>query len=125
MSFISIANQISKVAKLNKISDEEFEIVTEAKIDGKTPVKMFLRKVGNNAVLCDKKNTLKYMNVYYELKAADVKNCISAVVKIYGFSVVSGELIAALTERSALETFYSYIICVGQLANMYAFFDKP
>lgn len=125
MSFISIANQISKVAKLNKISEEEFEIVTEAKIDGKTPVKMFLRKVGNNAVLCDKKNTLKYMNVYYELKAADVKNCIAAVVKIYGFSVVSGELIAALTERSALETFYSYIICVGQLANMYAFFDKP
>ncbi len=125
MNFSSIANQISKVAKLKKISEEEIEIVTEAKIDNSTPIKMYLRKSGNNVVMCDKKHTLKYMNTYYELKSADVKNCIAAVVKIYGFSIVSGELITPIAEKTALETFYSFIICVGQLANMYAFFDKP
>ena len=61
-----------------------------------------------------------------EQKSQDVKNCIASVVKIYGFSVVSGELVAILrSENSLKETFYNFIMCVGQLANMYAFFDKP
>ena len=66
------------------------------------------------------------MNTLYELKAPDVKNCISAVVKIYGFSIVSGELLATIrSEEGIKELLYNYIICIGQLANMYAFFDKP
>ncbi len=126
MNIVTIASTLSKVAKIKKVDDNEYEIVTEAKIDSRTPIKMYLRKTGNDIIICDKKNTLKYMNNYYELKSSDVKGCITAVVKIYGFSIISGELVAKIfSEKNVLETFYSYIICVGQLANMYAFFDKP
>ena len=100
--------------------------MTEAKINGKTPVKMYLSIGHNGVMLGDKKHTLKFMNQMYELKSPDVKGCIASVIKIYGFSIISGELVAQIkSEKSAMETFYNFIICVGQLANMYAFFDKP
>ncbi len=126
MDFVTIANQLSKVAKLKKVDNNEYEIVTEAKIDVKTPIKMYLCNTTHGVVICDKKHTLKFMNNIYELKSPDVKGCIAAVVKIYGFSIVSGELVAnIMSEKLTLQTFYNFIICVGQLANMYAFFDKP
>ena len=126
MDIVSIAEQLSKVAKLKKVDNNEFEIVTEAKIDDKTPIKIFLRKTENGVVMCDKKHTLKYMNNIYELKSLDVKGCIASVIRIYGFSIVSGELVSNnITPKNVLESFYNFIICVGQLANMYAFFDKP
>ncbi len=126
MDIVSIAEQLSKVAKLKKVDNNEFEIVTDAKIDAKTPIKIFLRKTENSVVMCDKKHTLKYMNNIYELKSLDVKGCIASVIRIYGFSIVSGELISNnITSKNVLESFYNFIICVGQLANMYAFFDKP
>lgn len=126
MDIVSIAEQLSRVAKLKKVDNNEFEIVTDAKIDAKTPIKIFLRKTENSVVMCDKKHTLKYMNNIYELKSLDVKGCIASVIRIYGFSIVSGELISNnITSKNVLESFYNFIICVGQLANMYAFFDKP
>lgn len=125
MDIVEIMNQLAKVAKLKKIDNNEFEVITEAKINGKTPIKMYLCKTDTGVMLVDKKHTLKYMNSLYELKSPDVKGCIAAVVKIYGFSIVSGEIRANIYEKNALETFYNFIICVGQLANMYAFFDKP
>ncbi len=126
MDIVSIAEQLSKVAKLKKVDNNEFEIVTDAKIDAKTPIKIFLRKTENSVVMCDKKHTLKYMNNIYELKSLDVKGCIASVIRLYGFSIVSGELISNnITSKNVLESFYNFIICVGQLANMYAFFDKP
>ena len=126
MDIVSIVEQLSKVAKLKKVSNDEYEIVTDAKIDSKTPIKIFLRKTENGVVMCEKKNTLKFMNNIYELKSLDVKGCIAAVIRIYGFTIASGELISNdITPKNVLETFYHFIICVGQLANMYAFFDKP
>ena len=87
---------------------------------------MYLVEDAGTLKFSDKKNTLKFMNTLYELKSPDVKNCIAAVVKIYGFSIVSGELFATIrSEESIKETFYNFIICIGQLVNMYAFFDKP
>lgn len=126
MDIIATINKLSQVAKIKKIGNDEYEILTEAKIDHKTPVKMYLYNKNGVLSLGDKKTTLKYMNNYYELKSPDVKGCIASVVKIYGFLIVSGELVANIkSEQSVLETFYNFIICVGQLANMYAFFDKP
>lgn len=126
MDIVTIASKLSQVAELKKINDNEYEIITAAKINGKTPIKIYL-SIGNRGVMLgDKKNTLKFMNQLYELKSPDVKGCIASVIKIYGFAIVSGELVANITsEKFALETFYNFIICVGQLANMYAFFDKP
>lgn len=126
MDIVAVINKLAQVAKIKKIGNDEYEILTEAKIDHKTPIKMYLYNKNGVFSLGDKKTTLKYMNGYYELKSPDVKGCIASVVKIYGFSVNSGEVIAVIkNEQSVLETFYNFIICVGQLANMYAFFDAP
>ncbi|MBE7074792.1 MAG: hypothetical protein E7376_02300 [Clostridiales bacterium] len=126
MDILAISKTLATVAKVKKISDNEYEILTEAKINSKTPIKMYLYEGHNGVMLGDRKHTLKYMNQLYELKSPDVKGCIASVIKIYGFSIVSGELVASIvSDKFALETFYNYIICVGQLANMYAFFDKP
>lgn len=126
MDIVTIASKLSQVAELKKIDENEYEVITDAKINGKSPIKMYLSIGRNGVMLGDKKNTLKYMNQMYELKSPDVKGCIAAVIKIYGFTIVSGELVASIkTDKIAVETFYNFIICVGQLANMYAFFDKP
>ncbi|MBQ7884872.1 MAG: hypothetical protein IJ318_02100 [Clostridia bacterium] len=126
MDIVTVASKLSQVAVLKKIDDNEYEIVTDAKINGKSPIKMYLSIGHNGVMISDKKHTLKYMNQMYELKSPDVKGCIASVIKIYGFSIISGELVANIkTEKYAIEAFYNFIICVGQLANMYAFFDKP
>ena len=127
MDIVAVANTISKMAVVKNIAKNEYEILTGAKINGSTPIKMHLvLDSKGTAKFTDKKTTLKFMNSMYELKAPDVKNCIASVVKVYGFSITSGELVATITSESSLkETFYNFIICIGQLANMYAFFDKP
>ncbi len=126
MDIVSLASKISKFATVKNTATDEYEIITGAKINSKTPVKIYLINDNGTYKLSDKKNTLKFMNQIYELKSLDVKNCIASVIKIYGFSVNSGELLATIrSEESLKETFYNFIICVGQLANMYAFFDKP
>lgn len=126
MDIVSIANKLGKIATVKNIGVNEYEIVTGAKINSRNPIKIYLVDEDGVLKLSDKKNTLKFMNTLYELKSPDVKNCISAVVKIYGFSIVSGELFATIrSEEGIKELLYNYIICVGQLANMYAFFDKP
>lgn len=125
MDIVDVINKLSKIATVKNIAKDEYEIITGAKIDSNNPIKIYLCLNADGVKLCDKKNTLKFMNSIYELKSQDVKNCISAVIKIYGFSIVSGELVANIKYKDLiLETFYNYIICVGQLANMYAFFDK-
>ena len=125
MEIVSIANKLSKIATVKNTDANEYEIITGAKINSKTPIKIFLVEENGIIKFTDKKNTLKFMNQLYELKSLDVKNCISAVIKIYGFSIVSGELFATIrSELSVKEILYNYIICVGQLVNMYAFFDE-
>lgn len=126
MDIVDFANKLGKIATVKNTAKNEYEIITGAKINSKNPIKIYLVEGGNAVKLSDKKATLKFMNQIYELKSIDVKNCIASVLKIYGFSVVSGELFATIrSEASMKETFYNFIICIGQLANMYAFFDKP
>lgn len=126
MNIGSIAEKLSKISSVKQINNNEYEIITGAKINSKTPIKIYLVEENGSFKLTDKKNTLKFMNQIYELKSIDVKNCISAVIKIYGFGITSGELVATIKSDTLInEIFYNYIICIGQLANMYAFFDKP
>lgn len=126
MNIADFANKLEKVATVKNVGKGEYEIITGAKINTKTPIKVYLIEDGDQIKFSDKKATLKFMNTIYELKSLDVKNCIASVIKIYGFSVASGELVGVVrTDSSLIETFYNFIICIGQLANMYAFFDKP
>ncbi|HIV01138.1 MAG TPA: hypothetical protein IAA62_01085 [Candidatus Caccopulliclostridium gallistercoris] len=111
---------------LVKISDAEWKINCDASfIDGK-PLDIRLVNLNNKWYFTDKKQTLRYMNDLYELNAKDVKSCITNVLKIYGFSIQAGALIAEIPTASAImDKFFDYIMCVGQLTNMYAFFDEP
>ena len=126
MDIVSLANKLGTISSVKNIAVNEYEIITGAKINAKNPIKIYLVMDGDAIKLSDKKGTLKFMNSIYELKAPDVRNCISAVVKIYGFTINAGELNAVIrSEESLKEIFYNFIICIGQLVNMYAFFDKP
>ena len=103
-----------------------WEVQTGATFENGKPFSIFLTLEGDKWQLTDKKETLKYMNEVYDLKSNDVKNCIASVLKVYGFNVHSGELFCELkSENDIPKKIYDFIICIGQLANMYAFFDKP
>lgn len=126
MDIVNLASKLNKIATVKNVDKDTYEIITGAKINAKNPIKIYLVLDGDSVKFSDKKSTLKYMNQLYELKSPDVKNCIAAVLKIYGFTIISGEMFANIrSEESLKETLYNFIICIGQLANMYAFFDKP
>lgn len=126
MNIGNIVSKLKNIVEVKKVSNTEYEILTGAKITPRVPIQISIVEENDVIKFTDKKSTLKYMNGLYELKSTDVKNCISAVIKVYGFSVTSGELVGAIrSEESLVETFYNFIICIGQLANMYVFFDKP
>ena len=111
---------------LTPISTTEWQINSGALFQNGEEIKIYLVNEKNNWYLTDKKTTLKYMNEMYDLKAADVKSCISAVLKIYGFTIKADSLTANVIDETQLANLvYSYIMCVGQLTNMYVFFDKP
>ena len=104
----------------------EWQIQTSAKFENGASIDVFLINEGNKWYISDKKNTLKYMNNMYDLKAVDVKNCIMAILRIYGFGITAGSIVAEIKETNQIEkVFFDFIMCIGQLANMYAFFDKP
>jgi len=111
---------------LKEISSKEWKVEASATfLDGK-PLDIRLVNIGNKWLYTDKKQTLRYMNDLYELNAKDVKSCISAVLKVYGFSIQSGALVAEIPTASVIwDKLFDYIMCVGQLANMFAFFDEP
>ena len=126
MELSVLATKIGKLAKVNQLSKNEYEIITGAKINQNTNIVLYLSENNGNFYLSDHKSTLKFMAQMYELKSIDVKNCISSVIKIYGYNIISGEIFAKIkSEFNVIETYYSFIMCVGQLVNMYAFFDKP
>lgn len=124
-NFDTLIAQLKNSIEIKKINDSQVEILTGAKINNQK-ISVYLKEEAGTIRLSDNKNTLRYMSNLYELKSPDVKNCIGSVIKIYGFSIASGELIANIkSENAFMETFYNFILCIGQLANMYAFFDNP
>ena len=126
MNISDFSNCFENICKVKPISLDEYEIETSACFSSGEQVKIYLVQENKQWYLTDKKNTLKFMNEIYDLKAPDVKHCITAVIKIYGFSIVAGCLRANLVDEASIaSTLFDYIMCVGQLTNMHAFFDKP
>ncbi len=126
MDITKFQEAINNSLKLVEIAPNEWKVMCDASfIDGK-PLDIRLITNGTKWFFTDKKQTLKYMNELYELGANDVKACISSVLKVYGFSIQSGSLLAEIPSASSImDKFFDYIMCVGQLTNMYAFFDEP
>ena len=126
MKITDINSTLATAFALTPVSLNEWEIKTEATFQNGEPVKIYIVNDKDKWYLTDKKNTLRYMNEIYDLKAPDVKTCISGVIRIYGFSIISGELKADVVDEVHLGALiFFYIMCIGQLVNMYAFFDKP
>ena len=126
MTISEINSTFATAFTLSPVTLNEWEVKTKANFQNGEDVKIYLVNEKNSWYLTDKKYTLKYMNDIYDLKATDVKNCIAAVIKIYGFTITAGELRAEVMDEAQLATrIFDYLMCIGQLANMYAFFDKP
>lgn len=126
MKIENIQQILKNTFKIAKHAQDVWVISTPACfIDGK-PINLLLENRDNKWYLTDGKCTFKYMNDLYELKSSDVKMCIKSVLKIYNFSISQGLI---MTEIPDIKTFYDklfdMIMCIGQLANMFAFFDKP
>lgn len=125
MTFSDVNIALSSMFVVSNVSAQTYEINTRATFQNGETIKIYLANENNNWYLTDKKHTLKYMNEIYDLKSVDVKSCISAVLKIYGFSIFAGELRAKVFDEIQLQNqVFDFIMCIAQLTNMYAFFDK-
>ena len=103
-----------------------FKIDTGATFINGKEIYLFIEQKNDKCYLTDNKITMKYMNDMYDLKSSDVKMCISNVLKIYGFSITSGILNVEIPSLDTLpDKVFDMIMCIAQLANMFAFFDKP
>lgn len=103
-----------------------WQIKSEATFLNGDEIMVCLKQENGDWFLTDEKQTLKYMNDYYDLKSNDVKMCISNILKIYGFTIKSSMLIAEIKDDSVfMDKYFDFIMCIGQLTNMFAFFDKP
>lgn len=126
MTISDVNISVSKMFEISPTGLNEWEVKTKAVFQNGEEIKIYLVNEKNSWYITDKKNTLKYMNDVYDLKAPDVKSCIAAVIKIYGFSITAGTLKANVIDEVDLQTkIFDYLMCIGQLVNMYAFFDKP
>jgi len=126
MNFEEITSGLCDAITIKQISPTSWQIQSGATFLNGNFVKVFLENHNGDWLLTDGKETLKYMNELYELKSTDVKMCITNILKIYGFSINGGQLMAPITNSSALiSKYYDYLMCIGQLTNMFAFFDKP
>ena len=126
MTISEISSTLASSFSLTPVSLNEWEVKTNANFKNGDEFKIYLVNEKNTWYLTDKKTTLKYMNDVYDLKANDVKNCIAAVIRIYGFSIIQGSLIGEVMDEVQLSTrIFDFVICIGQLANMFAFFEKP
>lgn len=126
MKIEELSNLLSKSTKIQKLGENIFKIETGATFLNGQPLNFVLEQKENRWFLTDGKTTMKYMNELYELKADDVKMCIKTVLKIYGFSMQSATIVTEITNPDFfIQKYYDMIMCIGQLANMFAFFDKP
>lgn len=126
MNFEEISSKIKDVLSLKQLTPTSWQIVSGASFLNGSPIKVILENKNNVWQLTDNKETLKYMNELYELKSSDVKMCITNIIKLYGFAIAGGQLVAQVNNENELsEKYFDYIMCVGQLTNMFAFFDKP
>ena len=126
MDIVQIENAFKGLVDVRKTAENEWRVFCDASfMDGKS-IEIYITSLNGKWYFTDKKYTLKYMNELYELKSPDVQSCMKNVLKIYGFSLKAGAIFAEIPTPSAIsDKFFDTIMCIGQLANMYAFFDEP
>ncbi|MGI5842037.1 MAG: DUF1828 domain-containing protein [Christensenellales bacterium] len=121
-----ILAQLPTSLKAEKTTENAWKILTPATFLNGSAISIYLEQIDGKLYLTDQKATLKYMNDLYDLKSHDVKMCISNVIKIYSFTIPGGKLLSCeITKENFLNKFYDFVMCIGSLANMFAFFDAP
>ena len=85
-----------------------------------------MKDKNGNRILTDKRRTLRYMDDFYELESEDVKSSIAEILDLYGVKIYQKALVLKLQENDdVVVTIYEFVQCIGQVINMYVFFDKP
>ena len=126
MELNTITKTLSTLFSFKKVKENEFHIYTFGMYPNKTPIVLFLEQVKNGWVLSDKKQTLKFMNTIYELKAPEVRSSINSILRAYGLKLQNGMIyIEIANEKNLANRIFDFIMCIGQLSNMYVFFESP
>lgn len=127
MELKELSEQIKNSITAKRINDNEYQFQTNLFFLDGTPYEIYLMQDKNgNRILTDKRRTLRYMDDFYELDSEDVKSSISEILELYGIKLYQKALVLKLQENDDIVTmFYEFIQCIGQLINMYVFFDKP
>ena len=120
-----IINLINAPRESVKIDNSLIEIKTDVEFKKGIYNRIFIKKDGETYFISDNKNTLRFMNTLYELKAKDVKDCINDIVHHYQFKIEKGEIVGQITKANAKKRFNEFLICTTTLANMFIFFDQP
>lgn len=126
MTIEEAKEKLGSAINLVPVSSETWKITSQATFLNGNEIVVYLEHKNDKWLLTDGKETLKYMNELYELKSADVKMCVSNILKIYGFNISAGQLTAPVADaKTFMDKYFDFIMCIGQLSNMFAFFDKP
>ena len=127
MELKELSEQIKNSITAKRINDNEYQFQTSLFFSDNTPYEIYLMQDKNgNRILTDKRRTLRFMDDFYELDSEDVKSSISEILELYGIKLYQKALVLKLQENDDIVTmFYEFIQCIGQLINMYVFFDKP
>ena len=127
MELKELSEQIKNSITAKRINDNEYQFQTSLFFSDNTPYEIYLMQdINGNRILTDKRSTLRFMDDFYELDSEDVKSSISEILELYGIKLYQKALVLKLQENDDIVTmFYEFIQCIGQLINMYVFFDKP
>lgn len=120
----NIIDKINSKKIITRINEDCFELKTNAEFVEGIAVKVFLKRINGKIYLSDDKNTLRFINTKYDLKAPDVLQSINDVVKFYNFRIERGELLGEIKSVDEAEKRYNdMIVCSCTLANMFLFFE--
>lgn len=127
MELKELSEQIKNSITAKRINENEYQFQTNLFFSDDTPYEIYLMQDKNgNRILTDKRRTLRYMDDFFELESDDVKSSISSILDIYGIKLYQKALVFKLQENDDVATaFYDFVSCIGQLINMYVFFDNP
>ena len=127
MELKELSEQHKNSITTKRINENEYQIQTKLFFSDETPYEIYLMQDKNgNRILTDKRRTLRYMDDFYELESEDVKSSIAEILDLYGVKIYQKALVLKLQENDdVVVMFYEFVQCIGQLINMYVFFDKP
>lgn len=119
----NIIDKITTKKQTSKINDDCFEIKTNAEFVKNEEVKIYIKRIYGKIYFSDEKNTLRFMNKKYDLKAPDVQQSINDILNFYGFKIEKGELLGEVKSENAKERYNDILVCSCTLANMFIFFE--